>query len=133
MSTKRYYFHLAPLMKPILLPFGATRERSWAEISDEGLRVQFGHLFDQAFPRGQIESAERSSWFWLYGLGVRLGTGGRIGVIGSTENVVRVRFREPQFIHAVFGLHVKGKELYLALEEPDAFVADLRGRIGAPA
>ena len=50
MGLTRFPIRISPLWRPVLLLFGATEGRSFAEIEDGELHVRFGFLFDHRFP-----------------------------------------------------------------------------------
>jgi len=115
---------LSPLWWPLLLPFGGTSARSYVEIENGQLHVTFGWLFDQRFPLAEVEAASPSHWPWWAGIGWRTSFRGTVGLIGTYENIVEVRFKEPQRVRML--LPMTCRRLYLSLEEPRDFVTALR-------
>ena len=127
----RFPILMSPLWRPLLLPFGGTPDRSYAEIVDGELRVRFGWLFDQRFPLSAIEGASPSHWSVWAGIGWRTNFRGTVGLIGTYVNIVEVRFREPQRVRMV--LSFACRRLFISLEEPREFIDALRGAGAAEA
>lgn len=67
----------------------------------------------------------------FYGIGHRVGYGG-IGYIGSTENVVEIVFKRPLSFNLLLGFHKDFPRFFVSLDDPAAFIAAVRARIGAP-
>ncbi|PKL75250.1 MAG: hypothetical protein CVV27_16340 [Candidatus Melainabacteria bacterium HGW-Melainabacteria-1] len=125
----RFKFLLEPLMLPILFPFGATADSCFAELSEAGLQVKMGKLFDEVLDLKTVESVEAGKWPLLSGLGHRIGFNHEMGVLASTRNVVKLHFKEPQFIKALWAFHFKTHDFFLALEEPERFIQEVKKRI----
>lgn len=126
---------ISPFWRPLLLPFGGSPERSYAELEDGTLHVRFGWLFDQRFPLEEVEAASPSHWPVWAGIGWRTNFAGTVGLIGTYVNIVEVRFREPQRVRML--LPTRCSRLYVSLEEPREFIATLREaasveRLGEP-
>jgi len=122
----RFPILISPLWRPFLLPFGATAERSFAEIEDGQLHVRFGALFDQRFPLEQVEGAGQAHWPLWAGVGWRTSFRGTIGLIGTYVNIVEVRFKQPQRVRLV--VPQRCRRLVLSLEDPRGFIAALSER-----
>jgi len=120
----RFPILMSPMWRPLLLPFGGTPERSYAEIQDGELHVRFGWLFDQRFPLTAIEGASPSHWSVWAGIGWRTNFRGTVGLIGTYVNTVEVRFREPQRVRMV--LPFACRRLFVSLEDPREFINALR-------
>jgi hypothetical protein len=118
MSEQRFAMRLDPLWMALLLPGGATRATSYAELTDDELHIRFGFLFDRAIPRDQIAGAKERSWPWWMGLGWRTNLRGLIGLVGSYGGVVEITLREPLRVWGV----VPCERIALSLEEPQAFI-----------
>jgi len=125
----RFQILRSPLIIPAFTIFGATRAKSYVELIQDGLHVRFGFLFNHSLDLSVMGSVEHSQWPWYLGLGCRIGTGGRFAVVGSTKNVVRIAFKEPQEIPALFSWKYKTQFFYLSLEQPDEFIQVLTRRI----
>jgi hypothetical protein len=122
---------LSPFWRPLLLPFGGTPTRSYAEIEDGHLHVHFGLLFDQRFPLDEIEAAAPSHWPIWAGIGWRASLRGTVGLIGTYVNIVEVRFKQRQRVRMV--LPVPCRRLFLSLEEPRDFISALQEATAAEA
>ena len=120
----RFAVLISPLWRPLLLPFGATSSRAYAEVADGQLRVRLGWLFDQRFPLDEIEAASPSHWPVWAGIGWRTNFRGTVGVIGTFVNIVEVRFKQPQRVRVL--LPTTCRRLYLSLEEPREFISALQ-------
>jgi len=122
----RFPILISPFWRPLLLLFGATGGRSFAQIEDGELRVRFGFLFDHRFPLAQIETVIPSRWPLWAGIGWRTTFRGTVGLIGTYVNIVEIRFKERQRVRMVLPLSCR--RLCLSMADPQAFVAALRGR-----
>ena len=120
----RFPILMSPLWRPLLLPFGGTTQRSYAELEDGVLHVRFGWLFDHRFPLNQVEASSPSHWPLLGGIGWRTNFRGTVGLIGSYVNVVEIRFKERQRLRML--LPTSCERLYLSLAEPHDFIAALQ-------
>ncbi len=118
----RHQIHLGA-WKPLLRLFGASRERSHVEVSDGTVTFRFG-LFETTIPKEDIASAHHSRWPALGGIGWKIGGRGTLGLIGSLKGIVEVRLRCPQPIRVLW-IPVKMRRLFVSLEEPDAFLAEV--------
>ena len=120
----RFPIMMSPLWRPLLLPFGGTSQRSYAELEDGVLHVRFGWLFDHRFPLDQVEAASPSHWPLLGGIGWRTNFRGTVGLIGTYANVVEIRFKERQRLRML--LPTSCERLYLSLAEPHNFINALQ-------
>jgi hypothetical protein len=84
--------------------------------------VRFG-LSHHVIERAHIESAERAHWPLIAGIGWRIGPG-VLGLIGSLHGIVKLELSHP-YTHHVLALPLKYTQLYLSMEDADAFLADL--------
>ncbi len=125
----RFEFQAGLLIRPVLVPFGATRARRFADLQDQSLHVRLGWLFDDTIDLATVDAVERSRWPLYRGLGCRIGLGGEYGVLVSTRNVVRVRFRKQQAMPLLGRFKFQATSFYLALEEPDRFINEIRRRV----
>jgi len=125
--TTRFEMRVDPFWRPLIVPFGGTDARSLAEITDDGtLRVRFGFLFDHAFPLSSIESAAAVRPPWWAGIGWRTTFVGQIGLLGSHDGCVEIRFREPATVN--MPLPSRCQRLTLSLKLPKDFLAALAER-----
>lgn len=127
----RFPILMSPLWRPLLLPFGATQERSYLEIQDGELHARFGWLFDGTFALADLEGASPSHWSIWGGIGWRTNFRGNVGLIGTYVNIVEVRFKEPQRVRMV--LPTPCRRLYVSLQDPRAFIAALQRATGEKA
>ena len=128
-EVTRFPIRRDPLWAPLLLLFGATADRSHVELADDRLVARFGWLFHHSFPLIDIEGAGRRSWPLLYGIGWRSNLIGLIGLIGSHQNVVEMRFKRRRWMWLL--LPVSINRLAVSLEDPEAFLEAL-AKVGVP-
>lgn len=127
----RYPFCFNPVLRPLLLALGATRGGSFVEVDGRELRVRFGPLFDERLPLAEIaEVLQPAHWPLIGGIGWRTDFRGAVGLIGSTRGVVLVRLARPRRVR-LFLLPLSLRELYVSLEQPAEFAAELRSRLRA--
>jgi len=103
------------------------RDDAWVDVDDDQLHVHFG-THDEEIPLDQIESLEPRKWPFLYGIGVRLADG-LIGYVGSTKGVIQVNLREPFSFRLIGSKRSEKPAFAVSLEDPDAFVDDVRERL----
>ncbi|MBU8899609.1 hypothetical protein KRR26_28765 [Corallococcus sp. M34] len=108
---------------PLLVLFGGTRERSFVDVTPDVVTFRFG-FFEARIPRTDILDAARAQWPLLGGIGWRVGVG-TVGLVGARQNIVAVSLREPQRV-SVLGIPVRARLIFVSLEEPEAFIADLQ-------
>ncbi len=126
MTAQRFAIRRSRVWLPLLLLFGGTACRSYVEISPGGVHFRFG-LFDEIAPRDEVTSAVAASWPLIGGIGWRLGLGWTVGLIGARGGVVRVRFAQRRRMRFFF-VPLQVREIYVSLEDPDAFLAALASR-----
>ena len=124
----RFPLRISAAWRPVLYVFGMSQRASFADIDAGVLRVKAGIWFDETFPLGNVAEVSRSTWPWYGGLGVKLGPGDAVSVVGSSEGIVAVRFKQPQPMRVLFT--VTRSELRLSLEDPDRFMRALREASG---
>jgi hypothetical protein len=109
---------------PIMLVAGAGPSTAQITIEDDVLRVQMGWFWFRAtIPLRSILHARRSGNAW-FSVGVHTtGMGGWI-VNGSPLGMVHLTI-EPPASGRFAGLPIQIRNLWLSLEDPDAFVAAL--------
>ena len=73
-------------------------------------------------PIAAVSALGPSDWPWWGGLGVKLHHHG-VGVVGSTDGVVNVKFKTPQKVRAV--VSVNCEQLWISIAERDAFLTAL--------
>jgi hypothetical protein len=117
------------LMEAILKTFGAGPAQSWVELGPDSFEVQMGIWFHESFPLSAVSTLGPSEWPWWGGLGVKLHHHG-IGVVGSTENIVNVKFKTSQKARAV--VMVDCEQLWISLVDRDGFLSALSERTKIP-
>ena len=126
----RFQIRIDPVWRPLLLAGGATRENSYAELTDPGVRFRFGLLFDRLIPYEDVKAVFGRSWPFLYGIGWRSNLRGVIGLIGSYHDVVEVRLKgRARRAWSVFPMDRIG----ISLEEPERFAYELEQRLAGAA
>lgn len=123
----RTSIHRSNWVKPLLWLFGGTEDRSYVEIEGDTLHVRFGFLFNERVPLDKITSVEREHWPIIAGLGWRTNLIDSIAVVGSYSNVVRLGLSPRVPMWLVRRMNVES--LYVSVDDPDAFVAEIRRRI----
>lgn len=107
---------------------GTGPAQSGVNVEADRIDVRMGWAFRASIPRSSVTEVEQVDRIPpLYGFGVH-GWGGRWAVNGSQRGAVRVTIDPPADARVVF-VPVKLRELYLSLEEPEAFVV-AAGRSG---
>jgi len=121
--------HRSNWVKPLLWLFGGTEGRSYVEIEDDTVHVRFGFLFDERIPIASIALVERQPWPLLAGIGWRTNLIDSIAVVGSRTGVVRLKLSPRKWMKVLFPVNVES--LYVSVDDPDAFVAEIRRRPAA--
>jgi hypothetical protein len=125
--SDRFEIRVDPFWRPLILPFGGTDRRSYAEIMDDGqMRVCFGFLFDHSFSLDAIERAAPARPQWWSGIGWQTNFVGQIGLLGSHDGCVEVRFRNPETVN--MPLPSRCERLTISLKLPSEFLAALAAR-----
>jgi hypothetical protein len=108
----------------LMVPFGVTRRRAFAQTHEDELHVRFGPMFDEHVPLKNIKAAELAKWPRWAGVGPRTNFRGSVGLVGSYGNIVKLTFKKPIQVH-LFVVPVSCEKLYLSLEHPEAFLKEL--------
>jgi len=124
----RFPIRIDPWWRPLLLAGGATRDRSYVEVTDDRVSFRFGFFFRRAVDRGEVEGASLRHWPLWMGIGWRSNLRGVIGLIGSYAGVVEVRLQSRSRAWGVFPCD----RIAVSLEDPEGFIAAL-GQAPAPA
>jgi hypothetical protein len=120
--AERFRIRIDPWWRPFLLIGGVRSENSYVEVEEGSITTRFGWLFNQTIPRGEIEGAGPVDWPWWAGIGLRLiYLSGRIGLVGSYNGVVEIRFRTARRLWGIS----RYRQLAVSLEEPERFLAAL--------
>jgi hypothetical protein len=112
---------------PVLALLGATRGRSYVAIEPTWVHVRFG-IFRFDVERRRVVSARTIRGNWLAGIGVHTNLVSGLIVNGSLDGLVELDLEPPQTFWLLF-LRLRCRQLYVSLEQPDAFLAAL----GVPA
>lgn len=124
----RYAIRRDPLVRVPLLVIGVNEARSYVEVDDREVHIVFGRC-DEHIPLSLVRGVAPGDWPWFLGLGVRIGGGG-IAYVGSYRGIVRLELAEKLPFRVVFKMTARFGACMLSLEEPEAFVEELRGRLG---
>lgn len=119
-----YRLRYAAPLRPLLSALGMGPGLSGVEVEDGQLRVRMGWAFRARVPCGTIRRAEPATHPVWGGWGVH-GWNGRWLVNGSSHGIVRLDL-DPDQSAVVCGVPVRLRTLWLGLDDPDAFLADLR-------
>jgi hypothetical protein len=113
-----------PWLLPIMLVAGAGPSTAQITIEDDVLRVKMGWFWFRAtIPLRSIVHARRSGNAW-FSVGVHTDMMGGWIVNGSPLGMVHLTI-EPPASGRFAGLPIQIRNLWLSLEDPDAFVAAL--------
>ena len=120
----RFPILITQLSQVFMIPFGVTRRRAFAQVQEGKLHIRFGPMFDERVPLDNIEAAELSRWPRWIGVGPRTDFRGRVGLVGSYSNTVKLTLKKPVDVH-LFVIPVSCRELYISLEDPDPFMREI--------
>lgn len=113
-----------------LMWLGRNMGDAFAEVSESGLRVKLGVLFDQTIPLSDIARVNTTQWNLLGGLGVRTNLKDMVAVVTGTGQVAEVQLWRPIRLPVIPKLyHVRAMKLIVSPEHLDSFISDLRGRL----
>lgn len=108
-------------MKPVMWAAMIKEENSYVELGGDALHVVLGRWFDEKIPVDQITEVGAGEWPWWNGLGAKVDFSSHlVGIIGSLDGVVSLKFKSPQRVHVIVA--VDCVELRVSLEEPQAFI-----------
>jgi hypothetical protein len=122
-TAVRYTIRRDPWWVPLLVLFGATRQRSYVAVDDEWIRVRFG-FFAMRVPRAHVLGARGVRGHWLSGIGWHTNFVSALVVNGSLAGMVELRLAPPQHIRLLI-VPVRCSRLYLSLEDPGGFLRSL--------
>lgn len=129
----RFQIDRTPTWSWLLAAFGATKDHSFVDVRDREVEVRFG-FFHQTIPLTEIRAASvamRTVPWYRYGIGWRTNLSGTVGLIGAARNVVKLELSRSRRVNLGLPVNVECRELYVSMEEPDAFVAALQPRLRA--
>ena len=124
MGIQRFNIRRDTAWKAPLLLIGATEANSYIELRDEDLLVRFG-VHESRVELSDIVSAQTKEWPIWNGIGIRIGSGKRLGLVGSTEGVVELGLKPD--VHVTF-LGITCASLACSLEDPEGFLKALHER-----
>jgi hypothetical protein len=114
-----------------LLWLGRSLGDSFVDVSDRGLRVKMGLLFDQTIPLSDIARVKTTQWNLLGGLGVRTNMKDMVAVVTRTGQVADIQLWKPIRLPVIPKVyHVKALRLIVSPEKLDSFLTDLKARLG---
>jgi hypothetical protein len=118
-----------PLFKPLATILGTGPGQSGVEVEADRIDVRMGWAFRAGIPRASIRKVEQVDRIpALMGLGVH-GWRGTWAVNGAQRGAVKITIDPPADARVLL-VPVKLRELYISLEQPEAFVV-AAGRNGA--
>ena len=121
MATRRFGMAYWPWLLPLLSVAGAPPSTAHIEIEDGLLRVKMGWFwFSATIPLTSIAHARRSANAW-FSVGIHTDTMRGWIVNGSPLNMVHLSI-EPPASGRFAGLPIQISNLWLSLDDPDAFL-----------
>ena len=120
-KSHRFAMRITPLSQVLLIPFGVSSRRAYAQVQDGQLHVRFGPMFNERVPLDNIVEADHAAWPRWTGIGPRTDFRGTVGLVSSYRDMVKVSFKEPISVD-LFVVPVKCQHLFLSLENPDGFL-----------
>jgi hypothetical protein len=113
-----------------LMWLGRNMGEAFAEVSEQGLRIKLGVLFDEKIPLSDIARVTTTNWNLLGGLGVRTNLKDMVAVVTGTGQVADIQLWRPIRLPVIPKLyHVRALRLIVSPEHLDSFISDLRGRL----
>jgi hypothetical protein len=117
-----------PIFKALATITGTGPGQSGVTVEADRIEVRMGWAFRASIPRASVRQVEQVDRIPpLYGFGVH-GWNGRWAVNGSQRGAVKLTIDPPADARVLF-VPVRLRELFLSLEEPEAFVVTA-GRSG---
>lgn len=117
------------LLEPMLHTLGVKPETSYLELEGGELTVSMGRWFFEKIPVSKISALAPSEWPWWGGLGVKLGFHG-VGVVGSLDNIVNIKLKEPQKVTVLVVVEVD--QLWVSVQDREGFLRALAEATGLP-
>lgn len=124
----RYRLRRNKLLTPLFAALGGTSDRSYVDVTSEGLHFRFG-FFTMKVTFAEIERVDATRWPLLFGLGWRIAPGEAIGLVGSTEGTVAVELRSPRTVRILIPWSCR--RIIVSLLDPHGFIADVSARLEA--
>jgi len=112
-------------MRPLLLLFTATNERSYVEVTDSDVRFRFG-FFDETVSRDEIADVGRREPAWYHGWGLRW-TPGHVLLLGSRRGVVSFRLSRSRRMRLLPLLPRAwpARRISVAVQDPERLIASM--------
>lgn len=126
MTTARFAIAVSTAWKPLLLLLGVTGSRAYAELGPDALSIRFG-WYRARIPREQIVRVGMTHWDWWRGIGWRSDLRRTIALIGRSGPVAYLGIAPPVPTRLA-GIPIQLQNLYITVEDPEAFLAALRGK-----
>lgn len=123
----KFNIHIDTLVKVPMLLIGATQAKSWVDVADDELDIRLG-IGHEHIPLSNVASVSPHEWSMFHGLGHRVAYDG-IGYVGSTDNVVEIKLKEPQKFNLLLGIKGSYSSFYVSVDDPVAFMAAVRSAI----
>ena len=122
-STRRYPIRVDRLFRGLFAILGAGARRDFVEVADATVQVRLGWMFRSTIARSAIVAAHhhadmRGGW------GAH-GWWGRWLVNGSSKGIVQLELEPHQRAWLLGIWPLSMRVLYVSLEDPDVFLADL--------
>ena len=121
-----YAIRVAPVMRPLLLVIGGTKRKTVVVVGEHDLELRFG-WFEARIRYSEIESVDRASWPFIYGLGLRIAPKKTLGLVGTSKDCVAIQLSEGKELKVPFRLW--RERIVVSLEEPYTFIEDVRSRL----
>jgi hypothetical protein len=122
--VSRFAIRRAAWVRPLLVLFGGTAERSFIDVAPDRVLVRFGWT-ELTIPRAAIHSVEPVRYPLWGGIGWRWNFGRTIGLVGATAPVVRFRLDRPVPTR-LLGIPIRCDDLYVSVEDPTGLLAELQ-------
>jgi hypothetical protein len=121
-----FQMRLDDLWRVILPIIGVRRGTAFVELDNEALNVRFGWLRER-IGLDELASLEAMKWPWINGVGLRIAPRRTLGLIGSTQEVVAIKFNEPRQFRVPFKMKVE--TLAISMESHEAFIEAVQARL----
>ncbi|MBV9282004.1 MAG: hypothetical protein JOZ41_18145 [Chloroflexi bacterium] len=123
---QRFAFRFSSWMLPFAWLIASGPGQSWVEVTKDEVRVRMGVGFRARIPRRSIARADRHPDMWS-AIGIHTRFRGTWIVNGSPSGMVVLDIEPPVRAHT-FGIPIRLKRLLVSLEDPEGFLAALKGR-----
>jgi hypothetical protein len=122
-NRRSFQFSYTPFTRRLFALLGMGQSRSSVVVGDAEIHVSMGWAASITIQRSAIRSAAPAKKPFGYGAGVH-GTPGRWVFNGSNDGIVKLILDPPQRGRTLL-FPIKPRELYLSLEDPSGFLAEL--------